>query len=409
MKDRKLPLEGLRILELAILGAVPLVARQLGVLGAEVIRIETSILPDQARIFPNPRIPMAIYPEIGAGKKAVSIDVRTPKGQEIFARLVKTSDIYTTNWPLKRLREWHADYDSVKSIKPDIIMLWGAGCGYEGPYSTYKAYGGSLQAICAVGDISALPGKPPVLINGAFADWHAPVYSSTLILSALERRRRTGEGACIEVPLFESGVCFQGAPILEYTVNNNVISHIGNSHPSAAPHSIYPCKGDDRWCAIAVFTEEEWQGLCNVIGKSYLKTSPKFATLVGRLENQEELDRIIAEWTREHSPNEVMEQLQEAGVSAGIVAKGQDLAESPHLRERKFYQETEFIKYPGTKECEVLGSSLTSVVPFKLSKVPLEVKPTRRIGEDTEQVLRTLLKLSSEEVENLRKEGAVVD
>lgn len=402
-------LDGVRVLELGLHVVGPLAARQLACLGAEVIRVETSKPPLCAgRLFPSLEIPGAMYDSVGSGKKSLSLDISTSKGQKLFLRLIEKSDIYVSNLRAEALRKWGVDYPAVKARKPDVIMIFQPAMGTVGPYSTYKGYGTTMQAICGQMDFSGFPGEPPAFSNTTFADWLAPQYACLCAIRALEYRRKTGKGMFIEVPLYESGVTLLGPSILEYTVNNRIVSRTGNRHPFAAPHGIYRCKGDDRWCAITVFTLEEWASFCNVIGNPPWTRERKFAAVTERLKHQDELDRLVAEWTSHHAAEEVMHLMQKAGVPAGVVYRGEDLAESKHLWERGFYRETPRYPPPATKGTPAAGTTLAMELPIILSETPRQFTPGRRIGEDNYYVCGTLLGMTGQEIEELEKESVLI-
>ena len=401
-------LEGLRVLELAWYMAIPILGRQLANFGAEVLRIESAKGVDAIRYFPSPKAPGIIYPDFSSGKKSISLSMNAPGAREVFDKLIKISDIYITNFGEDALRKWGADYASVKAVKPDIIMLWHTGFGAKGPYSTYKAFGGMLQAPCGLMELSGFPNGPPAFSTGSYCDYHSPQYGCVLLMGALRYHRRTGKGMLIELPLFEAGTVFLGPTILEYSVNGHMLSRIQNRLRFAAPHGIYPCKGRDRWCAITVFSDIEWEALGRTMGNPSWVKDARFSTLLDRLRNQDELDHLIGEWTKDQIAEELVQKLQQAGVAAGIVFKGQDLAESPHLRQRGFYVETPYYPPPGTMDKEIAGNTLAMNIPIHMSETPPELEPTQRLGEHNDYVYGTLLRMSKEEIKNLTDKGVLV-
>ena len=227
-----------------------------------------------------------------------------------------------------------------------------------------------------------------------------------LISAALDQRRRTGEGEFIEIPLYEVGVANVNMPLIDYMVNGHIVTRQGNRHPFASPHGAYPCKGEDRWCVITVFTEEEWKHFCDVVGRPEWKEEPKFATLVARLRNADDLDRLVAEWTRNYAAEEIIEKMGKAGVPAGRVMKGEDLSENSHLKERGFYLEFEYHAPPMTVGSPVAGKSVAMRVPMILSETPPRFGPVSRMGEDNEYVYGGILGMSAAEFKQLTEEGA---
>lgn len=403
-------LGGVRVLDFAWYFAVPFATRMLAHFGAEVIKIDTVKHWDTIRVFPGPRNIGASFPDAASGKKIVGLDTTTPEGKEIFQELIKITDIYVTNFGERTLRKAGGDYQTVSRTKQDIIMLWGTAWGLKGPYAGYNAYGPTFQAMCGQMDLCGLPSGQPTFSKEAFCDYHAPVFSCVYLIGALEHRRRTGRGILIETPLFESGAFLLGPAILDYCVNNRGISHIANRYPCATPHGVYRCKGDDRWCTITVFSEQEWQAFCTALGNPSWTNDVKFAGFLERKQNEDELDELVSKWTVNYTAEEVMNILQKYRVRAGIVYKGQDLVEDKHLKERGFYRETAYYAPPGveaTEEGTTPHPTIEMSVPIKFSDVHIPTRPVRRIGEDNDYVYGTLLKMSKQEIKRLTDSGVL--
>jgi len=400
----KYPFEGIRVFELGLYFAAPWCTRMLASFGAEVIRAETTRAPDLVRVFMG-HDPGSMYADYGALKKHITLDVRRPKGGEIARELVKKSDVFITNLGKELIAPAGLEYSELKKLKPDIIMVWQPGFGLEGPYSTYRAFGGMLQSVTGMCEISGFPDGLPGGAGTAFCDYPSSINAVMLISAALDQRRRTGEGTFIEIPLYEVGVASISVPLVDYMANGHVLSRQGNRHPFASPHGAYPCKGEDRWCVIAVFTDEEWRRFCEAVGRPEWREEPKFATLVDRLRNTDDLDRLIAEWTRNYTAEEVMERMEQARVAAGIVMKGEDLSEDSHLKERGFYLEAEYHAPPMTVGSPIKGKSVAMRVPMILSQTPPRFGPVSRMGEDNEYVYGKMLGMSAEEIKQLTEEG----
>jgi benzylsuccinate CoA-transferase BbsF subunit len=194
-------------------------------------------------------------------------------------------------------------------------------------------------------------------------------------------------------------VTFLGQAVLDYTTNGRIAERDDNRHPKAAPHGAYRCNGDDRWCAIAVFTEEEWDSFCRVIGSPAWCRDAKFAILKSRKENEDELNRLVEEWTSLHSAEDVMAKMQAGGVAAGVVQNGKDLLSDPQAKHRLHYLKL---------DCDELGDIVPyDAPPFRLSQTPHELTCPPRLGEHTEYVLREMLGMSDEEFIDLLQSGAL--
>jgi benzylsuccinate CoA-transferase BbsF subunit len=228
------------------------------------------------------------------------------------------------------------------------------------------------------------------------------------IIGALERKRRTGEGCFIECPIYESGVVTVGPAFLDYQANDVVPERMENRHRFFAPHGAYPCKGEDRWCTIAVTDEDEWEAFSDAIGSPAWTRSPKFATAADRVRNAKELDLLVGRWTSKRDAYEVMEEMQKVGVPSGIVAKGEDLDKSEHLKRHEFYWETEFysadFEKPGT-QWPVAGKTVTWIEPIHFSDTPCISGPMHKVGQDNNYVYGKLLGMSKEEIKKLTQEG----
>ncbi len=287
-------------------------------------------------------------------------------------------------------------YEELKKIKPDIIMLSACMQGQTGPHANHPGLGNHLSALAGFNQITGWPDGEPKGV-GIYTDAIGPHYAISILLAALDYRRRTGKGQYIDLSQHEASVHFMTPLILDYVVNQRVANRIGNRHSGAAPHGAYRCRGEDRWCAIAVFTDEEWQNFGKVIGEAALTTDPKFNTLPARKENEDELDRLVEEWTINRSPEEVMSLMQAAGVAAGVVQTGEDLlVRDPQLKHRHFFWEFD---HPEIGKHRIGGLS------FMLSKSPFEVRRAPLLGEHNEYLLKEILGMSDEEIVELVIEG----
>jgi len=227
----------------------------------------------------------------------------------------------------------------------------------------------------------------------------AGLVAALAMLGALEYRRRTGEGQYIDVSQVEAMASLLGDAVLEYTADGRSPEPMGNRSAEAAPHGIYRCRGDDRWCAIAVFNDEEWCRFCRVLGDPSWSEDSRFATSARRLENADELDGWVERWTIQHTAEEVMNRLQAAGIAAGVVQDARDLVNDPQLRSRGFFVEL------GHPE---LGKTVSDAVPIRLSRTQARYRraaPTA--GQDNDYVFRDLLGMSAGDITALRKQGVI--
>ena len=225
-----------------------------------------------------------------------------------------------------------------------------------------------------------------------------PTHATVALLAALHYRNRTGKGQFIEEAQLESSLGWMQTYILDYTVNNRVQPRQGNRLPYAAPHGVYPCKGDDRWCAIAVFTEAEWKAFCDVIGNPSWTAEERFLTLMRRKENEDGLDRLIAEWTKEKTAEEVMKLMQGKGVAAAVVETSEDLlSRDEQIRARNYFIT---LAHPD-------GECFVENITIGFSDTPSRIRrPGPTLGQDNEYVYKEILGMSEEEINQCYVDGA---
>ncbi len=397
-------LEGLKVVDFSWYIAGPSIAMWLAHHGAEVIRVESLTRPDELRgIEPFKDGITGInrsgcYANYNAGKYGMCLNLNHRKGPEVARRLIAWSDVVAENFtPGTMERRWGLGYESVRKIKPDIIMLSSSTQGQTGPEAKQAGFGLELASRSGFTNFVGWPDQEAVGLGYPYTDTVTPPVGVIAILAALELRRRTGKGQYIDLSQLEVGVQHLAPALLNYAVNQDEGRRIGNHHPYASPHGVYRCQGENRWCAIAVFTDEEWKAFCNVIGNAPWTQQPKFETVVSRNKNEEELDALVETWTSNFSAEEVMNRMQIAGIAAGVVQSGKDLIEDPQLEHRHHFW---YLDHPEMGRCAYDGP------PFRLSKTPAELRrPAPCLGEHTEYVCTKLLGMSDSEFVELLAEG----
>jgi crotonobetainyl-CoA:carnitine CoA-transferase CaiB-like acyl-CoA transferase len=397
--------EGVKVADFSWVMVGPTIARELAEHGATVVHVESHLYPDTARVLgpfkdKKPDInASACYAARNSNKYGISLNLKKPKGREIARRLVAWADVVCESMAPGAMGKWGLDYEGCGKIKEDIIYLSTCQFGQTGPLSRYAGYG---QLGAAYGGLSYAVGKkgeaPPQLYNN-YPDFIAPPYMVATVAAALLHRRKTGEGMCLDQSQVEAGASFMGPALLDYRVNGRIPEPDENRDPHMAPHGIYPCRGEDRWVAIAVSREGEWGRFVAAIGKPELKTNPKFATMPCRRENENELDAIVAGWTLGLTAEAVMELLQSAGVPAGVVAEGEDLLSDPQLAFRGHFIYLDH---------KVIGRHAYQAPAYRLSKTLHRVwKAAPCLGEDNRYVYREILGFTEEEISTLIEEGVI--
>ncbi len=388
-------LEGVRILDFTWVVAGPVATRILADQGAEVLKIERRDSLDLGSRRGG------FTGNLFRGKESTVINMADPRGREIARQLVMISDVVIDNFSSRVMHNWGMDYESIRKIKPDIIAVSMSGFGHTGPQKDYVSYGPTLQALSGYTLLMRHPQGEPAGWGYSYADMSGGYSGALAVLMALWHRKRTGEGQFVDLSQFETISSVVGPALLDILVNKRTIAPFGNrsQEASAAPHGVYRCAGEDRWCAITVFTEEEWQAFCKVVGNPSLPNDPRFATLADRLAHQDALDRHVEEWTCQHTPEEVMTRLQQAGVAAGVVANGEDLDRDPQLRARGYWAQ---VPTPEGEEVVLDGT------PIKMSTTPGYVAaPGSLLAEHTEAVLKRLLHYSDEQIVQLKADRVV--
>lgn len=403
---RKYALDGLKVVDFSWVFTGPMVTKFLGDHGAEVIKIESATRPDGTRLM-TPFKPGAmglnssgVFANYNSSKYSMNINLREPRGVEIVKKLVERADIVLETFGPGVMNKLGIHYDELKKVKSNIIMLSMSMFGQYGPYSNQPTFGQLLQATNGFVHLLGWPDRSPSLPVAAYTDYIAPWYVLIALMGALDYRRRTGKGQYIDLAMQEASVHLASPVVMDYTINGRIQNRMGNRCPGAAPHGVYPCKGHERWCAIAVFSDPEWQALCKAMGNPDWTKSPKFDTLLHRTENIEELDDLMGKWTANHTPEEIMAKLQAAGVAAGVVQTGEDLVDNdPQLRHRKHFVEMEHAE---------MGQHLTERPPFRLSKTPSEPqRPFPSFGEHTEYICKEILSMDDEQFAELIGAGVL--
>ena len=396
------PLAGVRVLDFGWIWAAPYCSMMLAHLGAEVIRVETANRtclsrrnPPFADNQPGPNR-AGVFNEWNQNKRSIQLNLAKPEGIELALRLAEHSDVTIENFGAGVLERMGLGYEAMRRRNPGIIML-SIGCyGRTGPYTDFVNYGPQVNGQAGLLAVSGYEGDQIREGPCAYGDPATGVFAAFLINAAMIQRRRTGLGQYFELSMME--VLAMGLPeaLLEYAMNGRDLGPSGNRDRNMAPHNCYKTLGGpEEWVTIAVGTEDEWRRLCQAIGDPALAEDPRFASAAMRKRNEDELDRIITQWTSTRDRWEAARLLQRSGIAAIPTFSVRDLFEDPHLRERKF-----FVSLPHPE----IGPRTHSGVPWKMSLTPCEVaRPAPCLGADTGDVLSSVLNLSTAEIDHLRK------
>ncbi|MDD5288063.1 MAG: CoA transferase [Dehalococcoidales bacterium] len=400
----KQALEGIKVADFSWSIVGPLAARYLADFGATVVHVESHTRPETQRVGGpyKDNIPgidrSSLFTMFNTSKYGMSLNMEKPKGKEAALKLIKWADVVLESFTPGAMQRRGLDYETISKIRPDIIYISSSCYGQNGPITKTPGYGQLATAQSGIFDAIGWADRPTMTNTVPHTDYISPTFLLPTIMSALDYRRRTGKGLYIEQSQVEAGVHFFAPPVMDYIANGHVMKRQGNHYAHAAPHGAYPCKGTNRWCTIAVFSEEEWQSFCGAIGSPAWTKDKKFTTFAARKQNEDELDTEVGRWTINLTPEEVMTQLQAKGVTAGVVRTMQELYEDPQLKHERFWR---YLDHP------VIGVHAHESPPFQLTKTPDRQSSSPCLGQHNEYVYKELLGYSDDEIAEMMIEGAI--
>ena len=384
-----MPLEGIRVVDFTTGLAGPFGTQLLTWLGAQVIKIEslehTSLLRQTAE---------ARFINTNLGKLSISLNLRHPEGREMAHRIVAISDVVAESFRPGVMAKLGLDYEAVRQARPDIIMLSLSGFGQTPPEGHYRTWASIFGGMGGLTHLTGYPDGIPGNERGA-NDTRGGQHAAFAVLAALCYRKRTGQGQYLDLAVRDAVCCHVGDVLVDFTMNRRDQGRRGNRDDMMAPHNCYRCRGEDKWVSIAVATDEEWRALCRTMGMPELASDARFSESPVRWQNQDELDGIIAAWTVDYGPYEVMETLQKAGVAAVPSRNCEEVFSDVHLRERGFVRE---IRH-GER-----GSQVVTGPPWILSEAPATLGAAPVMGEHNDWVFRELLGMSQSDVDRLKNE-----
>ncbi|WOB07547.1 CoA transferase [Piscinibacter gummiphilus] len=388
---QRLPLEGIRIVDLTMGWAGPLASRTAADLGAEVIKVESTVYPDWWRgtNFTEEFYRDRLYEKnsnfnlLNRNKLGVTLDLTHPDGKSLLLQLVAGADAVIENYSAEVLPKLGLDYAALSAINERLVMVSMPAFGLHNVWSDTRAYGGTLEQASGLPLYTGHPDGPPAMTSYAYGDPTGGFNAGAALLLALWAQQRTGQGRHLNLSQVEAMLPNTAPYLLEQSAHGAVSPRENNRHPMHAPHGVYRCAGDDAWLLVSATGDAAWQSLCRVIGRPDLAADTTLAHAAGRRAAHDRLDDAIATWARTRDAHDAMHTLQHAGVAAGVVEAMADVLRDPHLRQRGFFQPVERAH---------VGSYLATTPYFRPGPdaLPLRrVSPT--LGEHTRDVLsRTL-------------------
>ncbi len=388
--------------------------RVLASFGAQVIRVEDPVargLWDIVRQI-GPYVNGDRSPDGGSGfinhnteKLGITLNLRTERGRELLAELVRVSHAVTENFAAGVMERLGFGYERLRELRPGVVYVSNCGFGQTGPYRPFKSWGPIVQAVCGLTHTAGLPGREPAGWGYSYMDHTGGYVMAIALLAALYHQRRTGEGQWVDLACIEAGIAMTGPAALDATVNGRMLRdddavHSNRSpHPAMAPHGVYPCRDDDSWVAIACRDDRDWAALVEVIGEPWSKDSA-LATVEARLAGEDALDDDLATWTAARGRDDIVAQIRAAGVPAAPVARPPERCDkNPALTAWGLWPTITHSKH---------GPVRVDGQPVHLSATDWRIErggPT--LGEDNERVLGEVLGLTTAEIGRLAAEGVI--
>ncbi|MGY2486208.1 CoA transferase [Cupriavidus sp. CP313] len=402
--EERLPLQGIRVVDLTMGWAGPLAARTLADFGAEIIKVESTGYPDWWR---GANFTEAFYRErlyeknsnfnlMNRNKLGITLDLTHPEGKQLLLQLVEGADAVIENYSAEVLPKLGLDYEALRARNERVVMLSMPAFGLGNAWSNTRAYGGTLEQASGLPLYTGHPDGPPAMTSYAYGDPIGGLNAAAAMLLALFAQKATGQGRHINLSQVEAMLPMAAPFILEQSITGAVSPRQGNRHPMHFPHGCFRCAGDDAWIVLSV-TDAHWPALCRAIGREDLAADPQLAQASGRRAEEERIDETIRSWCLARDPEEAMRLLQQAGIGAGVVRPMSQVLQDTHLHARGFWREV---------ERSHIGTYTASTAWFRTGPHPAPIRnvaPT--LGEHTEAVLTRMLGLSPDQIANLERQG----
>jgi len=398
------PLDGLKVLDLTWIGVGPISARALADHGATVVRVESAGRPDGLRFQPPSTGPVddpnrsQFFGDFNTSKQSLMLDLKNPEAIGIARRLIAWADVYIESFTPGTVDGLGLGYAAAVELNPEIVMISTSLMGQTGPARSVAGFGYHAGAMAGFYEVTGWPDRPPDGPWLAYTDTIAPRFVIPTILAALDERRRTGKGCHVDAAQLEMALHLLAPEIAEYQLTGVTASRLGNRSRHAAPHGVYPCAGDDRWCAIAVDTDTQWQGLRDALGDPEWARDPQLATVSGRLAVHDLIDEHLARWTAPQDSSQLIETLRSHGVPVGAAQRSSDLLADPQYGHRTFYR---WFDHPEMGHIPYAGHQYRI---HGYDHGPRWRAPC--LGEHTFEVCTELLGMTDEEVGNAAAGGA---
>ena len=400
------PLDGLRVLDMSRALAGPFCTMMLGDLGADVIKVERPGHGDESRSWGPPfvGVPNESYPgestyylAANRSKRSLTVNLKSPEGQEIIKRLAAVSDVLVENYLTGSLDKMGLGYEQLHELNPRLVYCSISGYGRSGPYAGKGGYDFILQAEGGIMGITGPVEGPPFRVGVSIIDLTTGMFASTAILAALRARDATGEGQLLDLSLLDSSAAILANVASNYLIGGIEPRRMGNAHFNIAPYEVFRAR--DRWLTLGALNQRQWENLCTVVDRQEIIDDPLFASNQDRVENRASLAEVLNGAFAAREAREWIEELHQVGIPSGVINTIADVFNHPQAQERELKIELEHptagvLSFPG--------------YPYKFSETPAQARrPPPLLGEHTDEVLSELLEYSPEEVQELHERGAI--
>lgn len=392
------PLDGIKVLDLTRVLAGPYATMLLGDLGAEVIKIEQPGTGDESRNFGPFKNGFSLYfMSVNRGKRSVTLNLKTDRGQAIFKQLLAQTDILVENFRPGTMKNLGLDYETLKAEHPSLIYAACSGFGQTGPYAQQGAYDMIIQGMGGIISITGEPEGPPVRVGTSISDITAALFTTIGILSALHHRNQTGQGQLVDVAMLDSLVAVLENAVVRYFATGEAPKPLGARHPAITPFEAFASA--DGHVIIALGNDTLWSKFCEHVDRKELISDERFQTNADRTENHSELFPILSEIMSQRTTDDWIDALGNIGVPCGPINTMDKVVSHPQVQAREMITR---VAHQITGEVEVPG------VPIKLSETPGNVDaPAPSLGEHTTEILTDVLKMSPDEVAKLKQDGVI--
>ncbi|AIY18823.1 CaiB/BaiF CoA transferase family protein [Pimelobacter simplex] len=399
-------LSGLKVLDLSWVVAGPLIGRTLADFGAQVVRVESSVRVETARLMQpfhggvQDKEGSALFGNCNAGKLGLTLDLKSAEGQQVVRDLVAWADVVVESFSPGQLAKWGLDYDTLAATKPDLVMLSTSIAGQHGPWSTLAGFGNVGSSLSGFQYLTGYEDRLPMGTFGPYTDYVGPRLALVTLLAALEHRRRTGEGAYIDVAQVEAGIFFLAPQVAHFGYDGTIAARHGNRDAELAPHGVFACRpedGNDRFVAIAVRDTGEWRALARAMSRPDLAERDDLATAEGRRAAQDELEGAVAGWAAGQVASDVERLLQDVGVPAHLAVTSDDYPADEQLAHRGH-----LVELPHPRH----GTTYVEGPRYALSETPGRPRAAApALGQHNEQVLTEILGYDADRIAVLTEGG----